>query len=317
MKEDEKTRDASSKEEADTSKQKPIAAPHDEHHVPTWLLVIIGFLIGGIIAGGTIYTWQRSVLQVQLSTARAQANASVSKLQSELQSTQRRLTKRIESLQQQEEEARQERFAVSDAPQGERVKLDDTWDLYINDERGFSLEIPRMVSDGGSCISQDDPFEGATQPGDEDDVSQKLIATTVVDTQTGLYIAPELRYVLSEEEDETCAAVETTKDNAASAAPSLAVYTENLPDDVDQHGEALDAFAAEVYGENCEVGSVTMTGDAMLTTVEDAESNCVAEEYVFVYDEELGRAATFEYAEDIEWRDLDDNIRLPRNLTLR
>jgi len=317
MKEEEKTNDTSSEENPEQLKGKTIAAPHEDHHVPTWLLVTIGFLVGGIIAGGAIYTWQRSLLQVQLTTARAQANASVTKLQSELQSTQRRLTKRIESMQQQEEEAESERFAVSDAPEGKRVLLDDAWDLYINDEKGVSIELPRMVSDGGSCISEEEPFEGATKPTDEDDMIQKLIATTVVVVQDGFRIVPELQYVLSEEEEPTCGPVETTAGNAGSATPSLAVYTEKLPEDVEEHGPALDDFAAEIYGENCEVGSVTMTGDAILTTVEDAESNCVVEEYVFVYDEELDRAATYEYTEDIAWRDLDDNIRLPRNLTLR
>lgn len=317
MKEEEKRTEKSADNTSDTSKRKPIAAPHDEHHVPTWLLVIIGFLIGGIIAGGAIYTWQRSILQVQLSTARAQAGASVEKLQSELQSTQRRLTKRIESLQQREEEAQEERFAVSDAPEGKRVRMDDTWDLYINDERGFSIEVPRMVSDGGSCVSESEPFEGPTKPTDDEGVSQKLVATTIAGTQDAMYFVPGLQYVVRGDDEQTCESVETTEQNVDLATPRLAVYTERLPDETERHGDALDAFAAEIYGENCEVGSVTMAGDAMLTTVEEADANCVVEEYVFIYDEELDRAATFEYAEDITWRDLEDNIRLPRNFTLR
>jgi len=300
-------------QQEERSASKPIAKPAEEHHVPTWLLVIIAFLVGSAMAGALIYAWQETTTQDRLIKMQGEANKTIAELVDRLQAAQHALEMERESQSMQEEEGR---FSVTDAVDGARVHLDDRWDLYMNDTLGFSIEIPRQVNDQGSCVT--DAFDGEEQAMDDGDMTQKLLPTAVFSTTDGVYLSTAHRF--TEDADGNCQRENLTARTVADANISqrILVHTIDLPDGVDEHADALDAFAREMYGDACAAGEISMQGDVTLEAVADADEECDVDfGYVFVYDEALDRAATFAIGQDVAWRDLNGNIYLPRNLTLR
>jgi len=102
-----------------------------------WLVVIIAVIITAFIVGGGVYFWQQSVRQAMVN----ENNSNNNLLQNEIDSL------KIQLMESEEEQTNNQLPESSDSnQQSNTTSVDSTWDLYTNNTLGFSIKIPKTVS---------------------------------------------------------------------------------------------------------------------------------------------------------------------------
>ncbi len=213
----------------------------------SWLLIILGVLLGFSIVCLTSLAYQNYQLKNQLNQARQQIDGILSiipKPHPNLTPTPKPLPTR------------------SLSKGSEIISLDETWNKYINYDLGYSIKVPKLMQHfSGSCQLKEERGHQTYRP------EAKLVSGRVFEDNDVVYIASEYYYQLTGETEEDGIHYYSECNKVVNSLPLLRednfyqrswkIITKEVRSD-----DELDKFIKENYGAGCKISQKNPSSQA-------------------------------------------------------
>ncbi|MDO8669127.1 MAG: hypothetical protein Q7K65_02445 [Candidatus Buchananbacteria bacterium] len=248
--------------------------PIGKGSINIWLAVIISVVITAVLFGGGVYFWQKTIID--------RNNVSYRFLQNKINGLQILL---LESQKELSEKTDQDNSDQSIGGNSTITGIDQTWDLYTNNDLGFSLKIPKTISNVNTP-------------------SEKI---TIIESENVVYVTYKTSYDYN---DILTRSAGNLSDIDKTKGIQWGIMVRTVNNDLE-----LSSLIKSRYGSGCSIGSkskigsydtydVRVNGDGL-----DLEkSNChINFRFVIRYSPTLKRAAIWDLGQSFLFMTYDEN----------